>query len=182
MKENKNIVIYNTNGKNINKHFNDTNDIVIFTEGKSDAEYLRKIFAENLKYYMDKNKKSKNDLSTDLQFKYSTVRDWVSGAKYPRMDKVQKLATYFNIKKSDLTELPKGSRDKVNIPTVSSDDIEYIEEWEDTFKILSKSNAKYFALTLNDKSMEYDYMYRDIIVFERTEKYNNRRHTCFYYK
>ncbi|MBQ5655913.1 MAG: helix-turn-helix transcriptional regulator, partial [Bacteroidaceae bacterium] len=35
---------------------------------------------------------------------YYTLTDWVKGKKYPRMDKVEKLANYFGILKSDLIE------------------------------------------------------------------------------
>ena len=64
----------------------------------------KSIFARNLKYYMDLNNKSRNDLCDALGFSYYTVSDWVNGKKYPRMDKVEMLANYFGILKSDLIE------------------------------------------------------------------------------
>lgn len=44
------------------------------------------------------------DLAAALSVPFSTVADWVHGRKYPRMDKVQAIADYFGILKSDLTE------------------------------------------------------------------------------
>lgn len=44
------------------------------------------------------------DLAAALSIPFSTVADWVHGRKYPRMDKVQAIADYFGILKSDLTE------------------------------------------------------------------------------
>lgn len=64
----------------------------------------KNIFAENLKRYMEINKKSRRDVSEALGVSYYTLTDWVNGKKYPRMDKVEKLAAYFGILKSDLIE------------------------------------------------------------------------------
>jgi transcriptional regulator with XRE-family HTH domain len=62
------------------------------------------IFASNLKKYMLINGKSRKDICNDLGLSYYTVTDWVNGKKYPRMDKVEMLANYFGILKSDLIE------------------------------------------------------------------------------
>lgn len=62
------------------------------------------IFASNLQKYMDLNNKTRRDLCDALGFSYYTVTDWVKGKKYPRMDKVEMLANYFGIQKSDLIE------------------------------------------------------------------------------
>ena len=62
------------------------------------------IFALNLKRYMEMKGKSRNDISEALGISYFTVSDWVNGKKYPRMDKVEMLANYFGIQKSDLIE------------------------------------------------------------------------------
>lgn len=80
------------------------NRVVIVSEGKSDAEYLKKIFTNNLIYYMGQKGINASELSKDLDIKYSTVRDWCNAKNYPRVDKIQLLANYFNINKSDLTE------------------------------------------------------------------------------
>ncbi len=62
------------------------------------------IFANNLKKYMDLHRKTRRDISEVLGISYYTVSDWVNGKKYPRMDKVELLANYFGIQKSDLIE------------------------------------------------------------------------------
>ena len=53
---------------------------------------------------MELNGKSRNDIAQALNISYFTVTDWVNGKKYPRMDKVEMLASYFGILKSDLIE------------------------------------------------------------------------------
>ena len=62
------------------------------------------IFARNLQWYMDANGKSRKDVCEAIGVSYYTFTDWVKGKKYPRMDKVEKLADYFGILKSDLIE------------------------------------------------------------------------------
>lgn len=72
-------------------------------------------FASNLRRYMEINGKSRRDVSEAIGVSYYTLTDWVNGKKYPRMDKVEKLAEYFGIMKSDLIE------DKKEKPTAQSD-------------------------------------------------------------
>lgn len=62
------------------------------------------IFSRNLKYQLNIHKKTQADIVNDLNITSSTVSDWVNGKKYPRMDKVQILADYLGILKSDLVE------------------------------------------------------------------------------
>lgn len=64
----------------------------------------KNVFAENLKRYMELSGKSRRDICEALGFNYSTFSDWVNGKKYARMDKVEILAEYFGILKSDLIE------------------------------------------------------------------------------
>ena len=44
------------------------------------------------------------DFSNRLDFKYSTVLDWLNAKTYPRIDKIEKMANYFGVEKSDLVE------------------------------------------------------------------------------
>ena len=62
------------------------------------------ILSKNLVYYMENNNIDRNKLCKDLGLKYSTVSEWISAKKYPRIDKIEILANYFGINKSDLIE------------------------------------------------------------------------------
>lgn len=64
----------------------------------------KNIFASNLQRYMEINGKTRKDVSKAIGVSYYTFTDWVKGKKYPRMDKVERLAAYFGILKSDLIE------------------------------------------------------------------------------
>ena len=68
----------------------------------------KNVFASNLRRYMELKGKSRNDISEALGISYFTVSDWVNGKKYPRMDKIEMLANYFGIQKSDLIEKKVG--------------------------------------------------------------------------
>ena len=80
------------------------------------------IMAENIKYYMQKKNKPRNEICDDLGIKYSTFSDWGNGKKYPRIDKIEMLANYFGIEKSDLVEkrntIPADAIPYEPVPTV----------------------------------------------------------------
>lgn len=67
----------------------------------------KEILAENLKYYMELNHKDRNDIARDLDIPYTTITSWLKAEFYPRIDKIEMLANYFEIKKSDLVEKKK---------------------------------------------------------------------------
>ena len=64
----------------------------------------KEVFSSNLKFYMNKFGINRNKLCDDLGFKYMTVSDWINAKTYPRIDKIEMLANYFNVNKSDLIE------------------------------------------------------------------------------
>jgi len=64
----------------------------------------KEIMAKNIRYYMDKHGKTRYDMCEALGVKYTTFTDWVKGNAYPRIDKIELMANYFGISKSDLVE------------------------------------------------------------------------------
>lgn len=64
----------------------------------------KETMARNLQFYIEKSGKSQKDLAEIVGVAYSTFNDWVKGKKYPRIDKIEMLADYFRIQKSDLIE------------------------------------------------------------------------------
>ena len=64
----------------------------------------KRIFSRNLKKFMGVNGKTQVDIIKDLGFNKSAVSTWCNGTRLPRMDKVDMLARYFGIKRSDLIE------------------------------------------------------------------------------
>ncbi len=64
----------------------------------------KKIMGQNIQAYMDKKNVSRQKLSDDLGVSYTTLSDWIKGNTYPRIDKIELMANYFGIEKSDLVE------------------------------------------------------------------------------
>ncbi|MBE5957703.1 MAG: helix-turn-helix transcriptional regulator [Lachnospiraceae bacterium] len=62
------------------------------------------VMAKNIQYYMDINGKTRREICNALGIKYTTFTDWVKGNVYPRIDKIELMANYFGIEKSDLIE------------------------------------------------------------------------------
>lgn len=64
------------------------------------------ILAKNIRHYMELNNKTRNEMCEALGVKYTTFADWINGKTYPRIDRIQQIATYFGIEKSALLEDP----------------------------------------------------------------------------
>ena len=68
------------------------------------VEWSRDVFAKNLRYYISLSKKTQREMAEIIGVSAPTMHEWCRGKKTPRMDKVEKLANYFGILKSDLIE------------------------------------------------------------------------------
>lgn len=62
------------------------------------------ILSENLKHYIAKSGKSRRELAEAWGVPYSTLTEWINGKKYPRIDKIEIMASYFGVLKSALIE------------------------------------------------------------------------------
>ena len=62
------------------------------------------IFANNLKRYLKEKKITQAALGEQVGVSQGTVCDWVNCRTYPRMDKVEAMAIFLGIEKSDLIE------------------------------------------------------------------------------
>jgi len=68
------------------------------------ATWSKEVFARNLRRYIEISGKSQKDLAKIVGVSAPTMNDWIKGKKYPRIDKIDILADYFGILKSDLIE------------------------------------------------------------------------------
>lgn len=64
----------------------------------------REIFAKNLNKYILLNQKRQREVAEDLGINPTTLNMWCNGNSMPSVGKIQKLADYFRIGKSDLTD------------------------------------------------------------------------------
>ena len=77
--------------------------------------------SNNLKKYLKINNVSRNQLSESLGISYSTISDWINGKAYPRIDKIEMMANYFGIEKSDLVEDKSTKSENQDISTMVDD-------------------------------------------------------------
>lgn len=68
------------------------------------TEENKMVMARNIKMYMERKGVSNQQLCDDLGFKYTTFMDWIKAVTYPRIGKIEAMANYFGIQKSDLIE------------------------------------------------------------------------------
>lgn len=64
----------------------------------------KQIMGENIQRYLDEKGMTRKELAEALGFPYSSVTDWINGKMYPRIDKIEMMANFFGIQKSDLVE------------------------------------------------------------------------------
>lgn len=64
----------------------------------------KEIMAKNIKRLLALSGKTQKQMCKDLGFKESTFSDWVNAKTYPRIDKIELMATYFEVTKGDLVE------------------------------------------------------------------------------
>lgn len=116
------------------------------------------VFSKNLNMYIAKTGKNKKDVCKDLGFKYTTFIDWCNGRTYPRIDRIEKMALYFNIEKSDLIENRENANDKrlkmrmlgMLAEKITINDIDLIE------KIVSHPNKEELVKRLYNYIVELD--------------------------
>lgn len=72
----------------------------------------KQIMAGNIKRFMDAKGVTNQQLCADLNFKYTTFMDWINAVTYPRIGKIEAMANYFGVQKSDLIEDKSSEKEK----------------------------------------------------------------------
>lgn len=64
----------------------------------------KEVMANNLRYYVKKAGKTQKEMAEIVGVASSTFNDWMKAKAYPRIDKIEIMANYFKVMKSDLIE------------------------------------------------------------------------------
>ena len=64
----------------------------------------KEVMAKNLLHHVSRSGRTQKELAAIVGVAPSTFNDWIKAKKYPRIDKIEMLAEYFGILKSDLIE------------------------------------------------------------------------------
>lgn len=131
--------------------------------------------AKNIKYYMNLHNKTRQDVCDALGISYSTFSDWVNANKYPRIDKIEMLAKYFGVSKSDLVEEPQRKNKKFLIPVlgrviagIPMDAVEEILDYEEISEDMARQ-GEFFALQVKGDSMEPKFSDGDVVIVRKQE-------------
>ncbi|EUJ36662.1 LexA family protein [Brochothrix thermosphacta] len=134
------------------------------------------IMAKNIVTNMEKHGITRRKLSSDLNISYTTVTDWINAKTYPRIDKIELMANYFNINKSDLVEestednihpFPTASTELIDLPLYGDvaagalAEMESVDVWDveniQLPKVILPTLSSYtnlFAMRVNGDSMD----------------------------
>lgn len=69
-----------------------------------DEKSIQNIFSYNLKRLLMERNKTQLELSKYIGVSNTTINNYVKGYNMPRMNKIDKICKFFNIKRSDLLE------------------------------------------------------------------------------
>lgn len=83
--------------------------------------YDKRIFSENLQYYMSVYHETQADVAKLLGISKSNVTSYIRGEQVPRMDKIAILCNHYNINVSDLLERKKAAPDRTEADKVIID-------------------------------------------------------------
>ena len=144
----------------------------------------KQVMAKNISRLMKENNIDRKKISNDLNVKYTTLSDWINAKTYPRIDKIELLADYFNVTKADLVEdkerqvletlpvkkIPVVSKISAGLPIYSEENlIDYI--YFATNKL--NSDKEEFGLKVSGDSMDKIFQDGDIVVVEKDSVVEN---------
>ena len=112
------------------------------------------IMSKNLKRLMAEKNVSAKEMSRALDFPYTTLLSWLKADNYPRIDKIEAMADYFGVMKSDLIE-EQITEEKEKDNDIMTDIIVRMRTDEDFFKlvnsiyVLDSADIKRYQAVLN---------------------------------
>lgn len=132
----------------------------------------REIFAENLTRLVNGSKLPQSEIAKRINVSPQTFNTWIQGKAIPRMGKIQLLADYFKIEKSDLIEeksnitisqgikIPVLGSVPAGVPITAVEDILDYEE----IPQLWANQGEFFALKIKGDSMEPRMQSGDVVI------------------
>ena len=133
----------------------------------------KQIMAENIKYYMREKDVRPTDICRILNFPMPTFSDWINAKTYPRIDKIELMANYFGISKSDLVEERTSAKASSSAYTINvlgrvaaGIPLNAVEEIIDTEEIPEKMarTGEFFCLKIKGHSMEPRICDGDVVI------------------
>lgn len=148
----------------------------------------REIFSKNLNHYINKNNLTQLEIAKTINVSPQTFNTWVKGIAIPRMGKIQKLADYFGIYKSDLLEdktfnntddysdvtnliYPSAYRIPIIGKICAGDGCTVIEEKMGYFTIDHTIKADFALIVKGDSMIDIDINDGDVVLIKKVYDY-----------
>lgn len=133
------------------------------------------VMAANLRRLLTYNDKLQKQVCSDLNIKETTFSDWINAKNYPRIDKIEMLANYFGVKKSDLIErhTANTSSNAIRVPVFASIPTDMsLSAAEGTlgYEEMPEHMAAigtFFGLKIKDQSMEPQIQIDDVVIIQQ---------------
>lgn len=135
---------------------------------------INSIIAQNISSYLEKTGKTQIDLADYMGVSQATISNWCKGVKLPRLDKIDKICSFFNIKRSQLMEQEteiiyksQSNRIKVygSVPAgIPLEAIEDVVDWEDIPLDWSAGGNEFIGLRVKGDSMAPKYVDGDTVI------------------
>lgn len=132
----------------------------------------QKIFTNNLNRLLRDTAKSQKEVADAIGVSTQTFNAWIRGVAIPRMGKIQALADYFGVNKSDLVDppVPKVSR-AVRVPVlgivpagIPLEAVEDVLDYEEIPRDWLAGDRQFFALRIRGDSMIPEYRDGDTVI------------------
>ncbi|WP_134645054.1 helix-turn-helix domain-containing protein [Weissella cibaria] len=104
------------------------------------------IMGRNIKRFIKQREITAARLAEIVGVSTATISDWSNGKTYPRIDKIEAMADYFGVSKSDLVEDP----DKVSTAVATDEPVLMAAHWgldisglpdEDRHRVIDRAKA-----------------------------------------
>ena len=139
----------------------------------------KEIMAANIRHYLDVQGISRQKFCRDTGINYTTLGEWMTAKKYPRIDKIELMAAYFGVSKSDLVEAPTKNLNKHLVPVygviragIPIEAIQDILDYEEISEAMAR-NGEYIALRIKGDSMGPKISDGDVVIIRRQPTVEN---------
>lgn len=117
-------------------------------------EEQKHLFSKNLNYYISKCGKQQKEVAKDLGVSPTTFNTWCVGKIIPKMGKIQKIADYFGIGKTDLLDDHSNERNpEFDFQILYNEDIQLVVEKYSDLDIKHKDMLKKYLDFLHSDSI-----------------------------
>ena len=86
----------------------------------------KQTMADNIRYYIGKFDVTSKEMCEVLDVPPSTFSYWLNARTYPRIDKIEKMASFFHVTKADLVE---DRNSMILMESISSEELAMIKRY-----------------------------------------------------